>query len=654
MGRARRQSIQIPHRRMSEVQTRLQGQGSVVQGEGGLGGGTMWGMKEEAEGDPDKVHPVDKKTIEIAQELMRQEAAEKEREEREKREFMQKHGEAYIFQAIEEGSLEDVVKLIHAGVDHYVRGTNERTILSAAAHHGQMEILQFLLQNLAHLIDVGDEHGMGPVSYAVESGHAEAVQLLLDNGANPFLKNEYGCTPMSIAWVNNDKQCLEILHKHGCEDPTEKEKTTEITRKQSIALGNEFTKKELNRRPSDLDLKTLEETRAREILKKKQEAEAQMAASAQQSIMQPRPRANARDAEGMDTSVDLSRSRQEYILEIANSLGERNELLNLNLSICGLKDVPEGILKLTNLLTLNVSGNCIKELTYRIDKLKHLVSLNLSRNLLKDLPLTILRITSLSVLDLSKCRLSSLGPITKLKMLQELNLANNDITTVDSSIGDLQELRVLSLSYNNISYFPRTIRKLRKLVTFSLAGNYLQMGEQTRVSQKVWTLQAICIREVLISVPIKNMVKPHHEKVIQKVLQAEKHSGYCTTCKKAYFGRAVELISLDTIGGRYVPLMDVFCRPVCLLEYRQRKVALQGWKKKFQGVNQELHQRVHNLKEVTNQQQRKQIQKAKQKGLDGIHLFSDNKLRAGGDSGVEWDRTTDTLAPRSLLRKINS
>jgi Leucine-rich repeat (LRR) protein len=125
----------------------------------------------------------------------------------------------------------------------------------------------------------------------------------------------------------------------------------------------------------------------------------------------------------------------------------------------------EGLENLKNLIELHADFNYIKDLT-PLSTLKHLRSLSLRGNKIIDLQesnFDALAGLPIKILDLSKnadlspdffeTRLSDISSLSRLSLLEELYLENNDIRDI-STIGGLSELRILNLRSNLIAALP--------------------------------------------------------------------------------------------------------------------------------------------------------------------------------------------------------
>jgi len=105
---------------------------------------------------------------------------------------------------------------------------------------------------------------------------------------------------------------------------------------------------------------------------------------------------------------------------------------------------------------------------------KGAIELDLRDNQLSSLPPEIGKLLKLPRLDLSRNQLSSLPPeIGKLQNLTKLNLSENQLSSLPPEIGNLQKLTKLNLSGNQLSSLPPEIAKLQKLTWLDLSYNQL-------------------------------------------------------------------------------------------------------------------------------------------------------------------------------------
>lgn len=161
------------------------------------------------------------------------------------------------------------------------------------------------------------------------------------------------------------------------------------------------------------------------------------------------------------------------VLAIIDHAAHENSL-DLDLSSCGISELPDEIAQLSNLQTLNLSGNQLTSLPESIGRLTNLQVLNLQRNQLVSLPDSIGRLTSLETLNLERNQLASLpDSIGRLTSLQTINLYRNQLASLPESMGRLTSLLALNLRRNRIPSLPESICQLTKLQDARLNSNRL-------------------------------------------------------------------------------------------------------------------------------------------------------------------------------------
>ncbi|XP_078351971.1 uncharacterized protein LOC144636654 isoform X2 [Oculina patagonica] len=77
------------------------------------------------------------------------------------------------------------------------------------------QCLKELLNRTKLLTDQPDDHGFTPLMYACESGNAECVKLLLENGASIKCVDSHGTTSLHLASMSGDTQCVQLLLNYG-------------------------------------------------------------------------------------------------------------------------------------------------------------------------------------------------------------------------------------------------------------------------------------------------------------------------------------------------------------------------------------------------------------------------------------------------------
>lgn len=178
-------------------------------------------------------------------------------------------------------------------------------------------------------------------------------------------------------------------------------------------------------------------------------------------------------------------------LSVAASSGK------LDLSDCGLTEVPPEVCNLKSLEELSLAGNQLRQLPDCIGNLVHLEKLQLSGNYLESLPNSLCSLTALQgfwahgnlltalpedfgnleklrTISLAGNRLGSLPKsISGLTRLQDLGLQGNELTEAPAELGALSALRKLTLNGNQLREIAPQIGHLTNLQELHLQGNDL-------------------------------------------------------------------------------------------------------------------------------------------------------------------------------------
>ncbi|MDM8525867.1 COR domain-containing protein [Desulfococcaceae bacterium HSG8] len=134
---------------------------------------------------------------------------------------------------------------------------------------------------------------------------------------------------------------------------------------------------------------------------------------------------------------------------------EKEKTAKLDLSKCGITELPGEIGRLRSLTQLYLSSNQLKELPREIFRLRKLSILYLSGNQLEELPKEIFQLKNLSILNLSYNQLTELpSQIVQLKNLTILYLSNNQLKKLPPEIVHLKKLKVLDLDHNPLTFPP--------------------------------------------------------------------------------------------------------------------------------------------------------------------------------------------------------
>jgi uncharacterized protein len=115
--------------------------------------------------------------------------------------------ESPLMMAALKGHLDLVRKLIARGGDVNKTGWAP---LHYAATNGHLDIMRLLLENHAY-IDAESPNGTTPLMMAAQYGTPAAVKLLLDEGADPALKNQLGLTAIDFAQRVGRSETAELI-----------------------------------------------------------------------------------------------------------------------------------------------------------------------------------------------------------------------------------------------------------------------------------------------------------------------------------------------------------------------------------------------------------------------------------------------------------
>jgi ankyrin repeat protein len=145
-----------------------------------------------------------------------------------------KGGQTALMWAVQQGQVPVVEELLRAGADVNIASKSGFTPLMFAAQRGEVgaegdvATARILLRAGAKVNEVQPKFGVTPLIVASAMVHPKMVELLLDNGANPNMKEAIGYTP--LAWVVRDSHygidyankekivdIVKVLLKHGAD-----------------------------------------------------------------------------------------------------------------------------------------------------------------------------------------------------------------------------------------------------------------------------------------------------------------------------------------------------------------------------------------------------------------------------------------------------
>lgn len=143
-----------------------------------------------------------------------------------------------------------------------------------------------------------------------------------------------------------------------------------------------------------------------------------------------------------------------------------------------LKRLPDSIGVWVGLESLSCGQNSLSELPSAVSQLVSLKKLDLSRNKLSEFPSQLLQLGKLRLLQLNG---NQMGPMLSVadfgtelpKALEELDIADNGLTELPTSLGGLRSLVRLVIARNRIKELPDSLGGLAKLQHLDAAENQL-------------------------------------------------------------------------------------------------------------------------------------------------------------------------------------
>uniref|UniRef100_A0A8C5X0Y3 Leucine-rich repeat-containing protein 40 n=1 Tax=Malurus cyaneus samueli TaxID=2593467 RepID=A0A8C5X0Y3_9PASS len=157
---------------------------------------------------------------------------------------------------------------------------------------------------------------------------------------------------------------------------------------------------------------------------------------------------------------------------LPEGLGQLLTLEELDVSNNHLTAIPASFALLVNLVRLNLACNQLKELPADLSAMKSLRQLDCTKNYLETVPSKLATMASLEQLYLRKNKLRSLPEFPSCKLLKELHAGENQIEILNAeNLKQLSSLCVLELRDNKIKTVPEEITVLQKLERLDLANN---------------------------------------------------------------------------------------------------------------------------------------------------------------------------------------
>jgi len=120
----------------------------------------------------------------------------------------------HVREAIEEGSVTALARLLATTPVDSVIGSAQRTLLMFAVEETNVQAIELLVARGAAL-DLRDDQGCTALALAAEMGFHEAAEVLLAAGADPNAHDLSGMTPLDIAEEHGSHDIARLLLRHG-------------------------------------------------------------------------------------------------------------------------------------------------------------------------------------------------------------------------------------------------------------------------------------------------------------------------------------------------------------------------------------------------------------------------------------------------------
>jgi len=124
-----------------------------------------------------------------------------------------------LHQAVVDGNVEQVKRLISKGADVHAKNRMGWTPLHTAVRNQKKTIAEFLIDKGAD-INGKDSSGQTPLHFAVDTGQRDMAELLIAKGADINAVSGRGENALSLAKKRGRTEIVDFLLKHGAKEPT--------------------------------------------------------------------------------------------------------------------------------------------------------------------------------------------------------------------------------------------------------------------------------------------------------------------------------------------------------------------------------------------------------------------------------------------------
>lgn len=144
---------------------------------------------------------------------------------------LNKAGESVLFST----SLEKIKFFKGLSSQISLQNTKQETPFHRAAETGRLDLLIYWLSQNKELLNKVDQRGQSPLHLAVSAKHLQVVQLLLEQGADPNMRDQDQDTPLLLSIRAKDQAIAESLLIKGADA-----KIRDATGLSTIALAQQF------------------------------------------------------------------------------------------------------------------------------------------------------------------------------------------------------------------------------------------------------------------------------------------------------------------------------------------------------------------------------------------------------------------------------
>ena len=151
--------------------------------------------------------------------------------------------------------------------------------------------------------------------------------------------------------------------------------------------------------------------------------------------------------------------------------GELDDVTSLDVSNCGLEELPESVGRLRRLEFLNAGGNRLRSLPASVKLLTNLKRAFFLANAFEEVPEVLGELPSLFMLSFKANAVRTVSERSLAPSLGWLILSDNAIERLPNSLGNCARMRKLMLAGNRLSSLPESMKNLKNLELLRLADN---------------------------------------------------------------------------------------------------------------------------------------------------------------------------------------